>query len=241
MLLHGTSGPLTTSSRRCRTRGGPDSRPKPQNKLTWGSLTDGVEKTVTRLKKAVDQRLPHGNKLICILDGERSLWNLVNKYFPAAFFVPDIFHVLEHLGKAALCFDDENSLQARQFVTERVKMLLEGRAGRLIGGLKQLVTRQELSNSKKYALSQVIGYLERNPKHMRCEICLANGYPIGSGVIEGACRSLINDRLEHTGMRWTLRGDESMIHLRAVHKFHIDIRLIISLLYSSLNDTHQES
>jgi hypothetical protein len=52
---------------------------------------------------------------------------------------------------------------------------------------------------------------------MRYEICLAKGYPIGSGVIEGACRNLINDRLELTGMSWTLQGAESVMRLRAVH------------------------
>jgi len=198
-------------------RGSSDSRPKPRNKLTWGSLTDGPERTVARLKKAVDRRLPQGNELVCILDGERSLWALVYAFFPTAFFVLDIFHVLEHMGKAALCFYDEDSPQARQFVTERLKMLLNGRAGRLIGGLKQMLTKQDLSNTKKYTLSQVIGYLERNRKHMRYEICLAKGYPIGSGVIEGACRNLINDRLELTGMSWTIHGAESVMRLRAVH------------------------
>ena len=92
-----------------------DSKPKPQNKITWGSLTDGPENTVARLQKAVDERLPKGNELVCLLDGERSLWKLVYVYFPAAFFVLDIFHVMEHLGKAALCFHDEGSPQARQF------------------------------------------------------------------------------------------------------------------------------
>jgi len=198
-------------------QGGSDSRPKPQNKRTWGSLTDDPEKTVARLKKAVDQRLPEGNELVCILDGEKYLWSLVYKYFPTAFFVLDIFHVLEHLGKAALCFHDEGSPQARQFVTGRLRMLLNGRAGRVIGGLKQMLTKQDLSGAKRRCFEQVIGYLERNRKHMRYEICLAKGYPIGSGVIEGACRHLINDRLELTGMSWTLRGAESMMRLRAVH------------------------
>jgi hypothetical protein len=197
--------------------GSSQSRPKPHDKITWGSLTDGPETTVARLRKAVDQRLPQGNELVCILDGERSLWALVYAYFPAAFFVLDIFHVLEHLGKAALLFHDEDSLQAREFVTERLRMLLQGKAGRMIGGLKQMLTKCELSNAARHSLNQVIGYLERNRKHMRYEICLAKGYPIGSGVIEGACRNLINDRLELTGMSWTIRGAESMMRLRAVH------------------------
>lgn len=198
-------------------QGSSDSKPKPQNKITWGSLTEGPEKAVARLKKMADQRLPKGSELVCLLDGERSLWALVYKYFPAAFFVLDIFHVLEHLGKAALCFYDEGSPQARQFVTDRLRMLLQGKAGRMIGGLKQMLSKQALSGTKRHCLEQVIGYLERNRKHMRYEICLARGYPIGSGVIEGACRNLINDRLELTGMSWSLPGAESMMRLRAVH------------------------
>jgi hypothetical protein len=194
-----------------------DSKPKPRDKLTWGSLTEGPEKTVARLRTSVDKRLPKGNELVCLLDGERSLWALVYAYFPSAFFVLDIFHVLEHLGKAALCFHGEGSPQARQFVTERLRMLLHGKAGRMIGGLKQMVTKCELSDSARHSLSKVIGYLERNRKHMRYEICLAQGYPIGSGVIEGACRNLINDRLELTGMSWTIQGAESVMRLRAVH------------------------
>jgi hypothetical protein len=197
--------------------GSSETRPKPQNKITWGSLTDGPQRAVSRLKKAVDQRLPQANELVCILDGERSLWASVYAYFPAAFFVLDIFHVLEHLGKVALLFHDEDSPQAREFVTERLRMLLQGKAGRMIGGLKQMLTKHELPNAARHSLNQVVRYLERNRQHMRYEICLAKGYPIGSGVIEGACLNLINDRLELTGMSWTMRGAESMIRLRAVH------------------------
>jgi len=86
----------------------------------------------------------------------------------------------------------------------------------LIGGLKQMLAKHELPGAKRHSLEQVLGYLERNRKHMRYEICLAKDYPIGRGVIEGACRNLINDRLELMGMSWTLRGAESMMRLRAV-------------------------
>lgn len=162
-----------------------DSKPKPRNKVTWESLTEGPEETVVRLNKFVDQRLPKGNELVCILDGERSLWKLVYRFFPTAFFVLDIFYVLEHLGKAALCFHDEGSAQAREFVTERLSMLLVGRAGRMIGGLKQMLSKHKLSNAKRHSLQQVIGYLERNRKHMRYEICLAKGYPSAAESLKG--------------------------------------------------------
>ncbi|MGB6066275.1 MAG: ISKra4 family transposase [Desulfomonilaceae bacterium] len=191
-------------------------KPKPEAKEVWGSVIETVEQGIFRLKQAVDKRLKATQELVCILDGERGLWRLVYKYFPTAFFVLDIFHVLEHLAEAAHCFYEEKTPEARKFVTERLKMLLTGQVGRLIGGLKQIVSKRKLSKGQKYRLNKVIGYLERNKKHMRYDVCLEKGYPIGSGVIEGACRNLINDRLELTGMRWILQGAESVIRLRAV-------------------------
>lgn len=191
-------------------------KPRPEAKEVWGSVTESVEEAMIRLKEAVGKRLKATQELVCILDGERGLWRLVHKYFPTAFFVLDIFHVLEHLNDAAHCFYEEKTPEARSFVTERLKMLLTGQAGRLIGGLKQIVSKRKLSKSQKYRLNKVIGYLERNKEHMRYDQCLEKGYPIGSGVIEGACRNLINDRLELTGMRWVLQGAESVIRLRAV-------------------------
>jgi len=193
------------------------SKPKPQTKLVWGSLSEGPEKTVARLAEAVTERLCWTSELVCILDGEKSLWRLVQQYFPMAFFVLDIFHVLEHLSEAAHCFYKERSPQAKRFVRERLRMLLTGNAGQMIGGLKQILTKRSLSKTQKYTLNKVIGYLERNRQHMRYDVCLERGYPIGSGVIEGACRNLINDRLELTGMRWTVQGAESVIRLRAVY------------------------
>lgn len=191
-------------------------KPKPEAKEVWGSVTESVEQAVLRLKEAVNKRLKATQDLVCILDGERGLWRLVYKYFPTAFFVLDIFHVLEHLADAAHCFYEEKTPEARKLVTERLRMLLTGQVGRLIGGLKQIVSKRKLSKSQKYRLNKVIGYLERNKEHMRYDQCLDKGYPIGSGVIEGACRNLINDRLELTGMRWILQGAESVIRLRAV-------------------------
>jgi hypothetical protein len=193
------------------------SKPKPQCKQVWGSLTEAPEKTVAFLAERIRERLRLGNELVCILDGEPSLWRLVYRYFPAAFFVLDIFHVLEHIADVAHCFYKEKSPEAKKFVRQRLRMLLTGNVGRLIGGLKQILVKRKLTNSQKYRIGKAIGYLERNKRHMRYDLCLEKGYPIGSGVIEGACRNLINDRLELTGMRWTFAGAESVIRLRAVY------------------------
>jgi hypothetical protein len=134
----------------------------------------------------------------------------MHEYFPAA------FHVLEHLTKAAHCFYAQSSPKARKFVTERLRMLFEGKAGRLIGGLNQMLTKPQRSHSERWDLKQVIGYPERNTEHMRYEICLEKGYPIGSGIIEGPCGNLINDRLDLPRMRWSPRSSEAIMRLRAV-------------------------
>jgi len=79
------------------------------------------------------------------------------------------------------------------------------------------VEREKLKGSKAKQLSAVIGYLERNRRFMRYDEYLAAGFPIGSGVAEGACRHLVTDRMELTGMRWRVPGAQAMLDLRAVY------------------------
>jgi len=181
-------------------------KPKPMDKRIRGSLIQSKAETVDKLKTDVTQRLKYGAELVCLLDGERALWNLVTLAFPMAFFVLDIFHVMERLWTAAHCFHKQGSSEAEQFVTNRLTKLLTGDVGRVIGGFKQMLSKKKLPSGIRYELEKVIGYLERNSEHMRYDICLALGYPIGSGVVEGACRNLINDRMELTGMKWSLKG-----------------------------------
>ena len=72
-------------------------------------------------------------------------------------------------------------------------MLLEGRAGGLVGGLKQILTKHELSGAKRHCLEQVIGYLERNRKHMRYEICLAKAIPSAAGSLRALVATFSSD------------------------------------------------
>lgn len=136
--------------------------------------------------------------------------------FPMAFFVLNIFHVMERLWTAAHCFHKQGSPEAEQFVINRLRKLLTGDVGRVVGGFKQMLSKKKHPSAIRYQLEKVIGYLQNNKEHMRYDICLARGYPIGSGVVEGACRNLINDRMELTGMKWSLKGAEAMIRLRSV-------------------------
>ena len=102
-------------------------------------------------------------------------------------------------------------------MTARLRLLLEGKIGGIIKGLKQMGTQQALTGERLRTLAKVVGYFENNRAHMQYDVYLREGYPIGSGVIEGACRHVIKDRMERAGMLWTLEGASALLRLRVVH------------------------
>jgi hypothetical protein len=159
--------------------------------------------------------------MVAVCDGERALWSQVAELMKTMgvtiVCILDLFHVMERLWLAAYCFHSEGSAQAKAFVAERLERLLQGEVGYVIGGLKQMGTKHKLSAAKQRQLDRVITYLENNRSHMRHDEYLSQGYPIGSGVIEGACRHVVKDRMEGTGMRWRIRGAQAVLSLRAVH------------------------
>jgi hypothetical protein len=201
-------------------------RPQPRHKRLWVEMTqvlegetfNGKETLFALMADDVQARNPTSRKeVVCVLDGERALWEWQQEFFPEAVGVLDIFHVLERLWLAAHCFHAEGSEAAAQFVTERLRQLLTGKVGRIIGGLRQMRTKNNLPAGKRKTLESVIGYLQNNRKHMRYDAYLAAGYPIGSGVAEGACRHVVKDRMERSGMRWTVEGAQAMLQLRTVY------------------------
>ena len=94
--------------------------------------------------------------------------------------------------------------------------LLQGRVGYVIAGLRRRL-RGEASGPKRKVVRSAVEYLANNREHMRYDEYLAAGYPIGSGVAEGACRHLVKDRMEQTGMRWTVEGAQAMLYVRALY------------------------
>jgi len=201
-------------------------RPQPQHKQVWaemtcivaGEVSNGRERLFGQLADAVLQRNHGGRKpMVCLLDGERALWDQYAQCFPEAEGILDLFHVLERLWLAAHCLHRERSPAAEQFVTDRLRMLLEGRVAGLITSLRQLRAKTALPAAKRRTLTKVIGYLNNNRAHMKYDQYLAAGYPIGSGVAEGACRHLVKDRMEQTGMRWTVDGAQALLAVRAIY------------------------
>ena len=170
------------------------------------------------IHQAIDlqARDPEGCKtVVCLTDGEKALRREQQEWLPWAIGVLDIWHVIEYLWSAAYCLHAEGSDEAQQFVSGRLRLLLRGRVGYVIGHLRRLLRSADLS--KRKPIQAAITYFENNRAYMKYDEYLAQGYPIGSGVAEGACRHVVKDRMEQTGMRWADIGAQSMLHLRAIY------------------------
>jgi len=203
------------------------SEPTAQHKRLWSSLSyewegknyNGEENVFQWMTQEVSARWKPNQLLACVMDGQRSLWKTLEKHIPSEKLVEilDLLHVAPRLWEAAHLFHAEGSVEAEQFVRERLLRILRGEAGYVIGGMRQMGTKRGLRKSQREKLQALCNYLEKNLHRMRYDEYLAAGYPIASGVIEGACRYVVKDRMERAGMRWTVAGAQAMLDLRTTY------------------------
>lgn len=199
-------------------------QPVAQQKRVWSSLShsggdpqiDGEEVVFRWMFQEVKARREPWQPLVCVMDGQPSLWGSRRTHLPAEEVIEilDLLHVTPRLWEAAYLFHPEGSAQAATFVRSRLLEILRGRTGYVLGGLRQKGTKQGLRGPKLRKLRTICDYLQKNLTRMRYDEYLAEGYPIASGVIEGACRYVVKDRMERAGMRWTVAGAQAMLDLR---------------------------
>jgi len=127
----------------------------------------------------------------------------------------DILHVSGYVWKAAKAFYSHKE-QQEAFVEERLLRILRGDTPGVITGMRRMATQRDLKGEALKAVKTACNYFETNRDRMRYDEYLQAGYPIASGVIEGACRHLIKDRMEQGGMRWTLDGAKAMLNVRSI-------------------------
>jgi hypothetical protein len=212
-------------------------RPKPQNKRLRAVLTREVDGAEVNAKDVVfdwlaqelQQRDPHENRtVIAVMDGENKLRDLQELKIKRAIGILDIWHVTEYLWELAYCFYRDGSDDADAFVETYLRKLLEGKVNRVIGGIRQMATKRDLSQPKWDKVEDCLSYFAVRSEYMKYDEYLAAGYPIGSGVVEGACRHLVKDRMEQSGMRWRIAGAQAILSLRAIYvnddwdTFHAD-------------------
>lgn len=192
--------------------------PRPTDKRVWASLTIGKDAFIADVRAEMDRRDPgRSHTWVMVTDGERALQRRVAANFQGVTLVLDLLHVTEKLWKAAHALHPEGSPEAIAFVHERARRILRGEVSQVVKGLRQIVTKRRLTGNKANTLRSVADYFYANRTRMRYDFYLANGWPIASGAVEGACKTLVRDRFERSGMRWCPDGAEAMLKMRAVY------------------------
>jgi hypothetical protein len=197
-------------------------RPKPTNKRVWASVEADMESVIEDMVKEALRRDPTQKRTwLVLVDGSepqlRAIQRVVKRHQVKVTIVQDFVHVLEYLWKAAYCFNQEGSKEAEEWVKERALGVLQGRANLVAAGIRRSATRRCLSDEKRKAADKCANYLLKNKNRLAYDKALQQGWPIATGVIEGACRYLIKDRMDITGARWSLKGAEAVLRLRALH------------------------
>jgi hypothetical protein len=215
----------------------PEERPEPCCKRYRGYFTyaePGEEplpsayRTWTWLAQEVTARRQSGQAVIRLMDGQPSLWEAANaclddfierlrelREAKLLIDILDIIHVSGYVWRAAKVFHTPKE-QQEAFAQDRLLRILHGDVLGVVTGLRRMATQRELRGAALKEIATVCNYFAKNAERMRYHEYLQAGYPIASGVIEGACRHLIKDRLEQGGMRWRLAGAEAMLNVRAV-------------------------
>jgi hypothetical protein len=167
-------------------------RRDPDHQRSWGALVDGNIHQIDRIKAEAKER-----------DVEIRI-------------VIDFIHVLEYLWSAAWSFFDEADRAAEAWVADKAMGVLEGNARQVAAGIRRRATRDGLDPRRRINADKAAGYLTNKADHLDYPTALAQGWPIATGIIEGACRHLVKDRMDLTGARWGLDGAEAILKLRAL-------------------------
>ena len=200
-------------------------RVKLLNKRVRASLTrtennqeiNATEEIFNWLETENKQRNPDNKKpLVMIMDGQPSLWTAAERLPENRIEVLDLLHATPRIWDASKLFYTKHEAKLK-FIEERVLRILQGQVKGVIRGLKQMASKRKLSKKKTEKLRKICNYLKKNQDRMHYDKYLEKGYPIASGVIEGACRHFVKDRMERAGMRWTIKGAQAMLDVRSVY------------------------
>jgi hypothetical protein len=196
-------------------------RPRPEHKRVWASLEKEPEEVIDEMFQEALARDPMKTKTwVVLVDGNRVQLSLVKaaakKYGVHVTIVVDLIHVLEYLWKASYDLLGRDDPGTERWVTERLLEILRGHSSDVAAGMRRSATLKHLPAKQRSAVDDCADYLLKYKAHLRYDKALAAGWPIATGVIEGACRHLVNDRMAITGASWSLQGAEAVLKLRSL-------------------------
>jgi len=200
-------------------------QPKPEKKRVWASLEKTPEQVIEDALAEAIHRDPGGKKTwTALVDGNktqiRELRHMARKNGLNLTIIVDIIHVIEYLWAAGRAFHPESGPELESWVRHRLLEVLRGKAGLMAGGMRRSATLRGLSPGARKPVDTCARYLCNHSAYLRYDSYLAQGFPIATGVIEGACRHLVKDRMDVTGARWSLTGAEAVLRLRALRSSH---------------------
>jgi hypothetical protein len=200
-------------------------RPRPEQKRVWASVEKTPEEVIEELLIEARYRDPVGEKTwVALVDGNRSqiriLRRLAKKNGLDLTIIVDVIHVIEYLWDAGRAFHPTSGPELESWVEHRLLETLRGKAGFVAGGMRRSATLRGLSSKQREPIDTCAQYLLNHSPYLRYDHYLSRGFPIATGVIEGACRHLVKDRMEVTGARWSLAGAEAVLRLRALRSSH---------------------
>jgi len=196
-------------------------RPKAKNKWLKASVTDDARTVIAAMFSEADGRDPsHQRAWVALVDGNNHQIDRIKrearKRKVKIPIVVDFIHVLEYLWSACWCFFGEGDPAAEEWVHEKALAVLDGKAGIVAAAIRRKATALKLDPNKRQAADRCADYLLAKRPYLDYPTALRNGWPIATGVIEGACRHLVKDRMDITGARWGLAGAEAILTLRAL-------------------------
>jgi len=196
-------------------------RPKVRNKRVWASLHQPPAQVVEQLFAEAKRRDPqHERTWLVLVDGQeaqlREVEAAIARHRTDVVVIQDFVHALQYLWKAAYCFHADGTEEAEAWVMGHALALLQGKVSDLAAGMRRSATRKGLSQAAREPVDKCADYLLKNKTRFDYATALANGWPIATGIIEGACRHLVKDRMDLTGARWSLEGAEAVLRLRAL-------------------------
>lgn len=196
-------------------------RPKPECKRVWASLEKDADEVIRDVFQEALARDPDQKKIwVALVDGEekqlRILKKIAKEMKVKLIIIMDIYHVLEYLWKAARVFHPGSKSKQDVWVEDHLLSVLQGKAGQVAAGIRRSITMRNLDANTRKNAEACARYLKNHKDFFKYDTYLASGFPIATGVIEGACRHLVKKRMETSGARWSLVGAEAVLKLRAL-------------------------
>lgn len=199
----------------------PPERPAIVNKRVWASVRHDAKTVIASAFEEASHRDPqHLREWVGLVDGQEHQLDCLNaaakREGVEVTIVLDFIHVLEYVWKAAFCFFPPGTDEAQAWVLERALRILQGKASDVAAGIRRSATLKDLSSKERENADKCADYLLKYRSYLHYDQYLAKGYPIATGVIEGACRHLVCDRMDITGARWRIERAEAVLQIRAL-------------------------